>query len=201
VLYNRYALGNLIVNTLGSLQYTLATDTMLQSVESLSGSNTSGISAGMNYIGKDLIGQTFSLWFMQRIGKYSDRNPKLFFNSILGLQQTAMLAETLTFTATGSYMFLGVAGTANIAKNIAFCGTGAINARVIGEIVKTDSRENGEVYSHLTTIASLGSSFGMALGIGTIYLLPDPSTRAVLVPIIGALKYTVMRWSLKGIYL
>lgn len=200
-LYRRYAAGSFAINFLGSLQYTLATDTMLQSVETLAGSNTAGLSVGVNYIAKDFIGQTASLWFMHRIGKYADKNPKAFFNGIVGLEQTALLTETFTFLAQGSLGFLGLAGTANIAKNIAFCGAGAINAKVIGEIASKDSRQNGEIYSHLTTIASLGSSVGMAVGVGVIYALPDPSIRVFLVPMIGVVKYGIMRWTLKGLYL
>lgn len=190
-----------MVNVLGSLQYTLSTDTMLQSVESLADKDTAGISAGMNYIGKDLIGQTVSLWFMHKVGKYSDKNPNVFFKGTLALQQGALLAESLTFLVEDSLGFLAVAGAANVAKNIAFCGTGAINAKVIGEIVTADTRENGEVYSHLTTIASFGSSVGMALGVGVIYALPDPGIRLGLAPILGGIKYGIMRWSLQGIYL
>jgi len=200
-LYGRYVLGNLATNILGGMQYTLATDTMLQSVETIQGSDTSGISAGMNYIGKDIIGQTASLWFMQKIGKYSDRSPQKFFNGILSLQQAAILAETMTFLMPGNLAFLGLAGTANVAKNISFCGIGAINTKVIAKIAESDTRQNGEVYTHLTTIASLGSSLGMATGIFAIYMLPDPGIRMGLVPVIGAVKYSIMRWSLKGLYL
>lgn len=189
------------MNLIGALQYTLSTDTMLQSVEMVAGKDTAGLSAGVNYIGKDLIGQTASLWFMHKIGRYSDKNPKGFFRGILSLEQSALLAETMTFMVSDSLGFLVLAGSANIAKNIAYCGTGAINARVIAEIVRHDSRENGEVYSHLTTISSFGSSVGMALGVGVIYAMPNPESRVALVPLLGAVKYGVFRWTLNGVYI
>ena len=200
-LYRRYAISNFTVSLLGSLQYTLATDTMLQATGALAGSDTAVVSAGVNFIGKDLLGQTASLWFMHRIGKYSDRNPTTFFHGMIGLQQLALGVETLTFMTTTSVGFLGLAGTANVAKNIAFCGTGAINARVVSEIIKSDSRDTGEVYSHITTISSFGSSVGMALGVAGIYICPDPGLRAGIMPVLGLLKYMIMRHGLKGLYL
>ena len=199
--YIRYMTGHFLSSFLGSVQYTISTDTMIQTAGHISQENSAGISAGMNYMGKDILGQLGGMSISNKIGKYSDTDRLPYFKGLMGLYQISLLAETATFMVGSTQGFVVTAGLANIGKNVAFTGFGSITANVIPEIVAKDSRKNGEVYTKINIVGSLASSLGMSVGVGMIWLVPDPHERMGLGLAVGLCKYAVMRWGLEGVYL
>ncbi|MBL4898311.1 MAG: hypothetical protein JKX76_01560 [Colwellia sp.] len=135
--YKRYLRGCFSSNLLGAIEFTIATDSMLESVTSL---NTE-ISMTINFLGKDILGQLGCLGIVSKIGKYSDKSPTNFFKNTFYLQQACVLTESLTWIIPAfsnfhgsSALFFLTAGIANIGKNVSFINFGAINAKCIPKI-------------------------------------------------------------------
>ena len=76
--------------------------------------------------------------------------------------------------------FLPVAGFSNILLNISFISFGAINAKCIQNLANNNN--TGEIYSNISIVNTLGSSFGLLLGIGIVGLIPDHATRMCIIP-------------------
>ena len=91
------------------------------------------------------------------------------------------LASTPLVPSSG---FLVIAGTANILTNISFTGFGAINAKCI-QALSPDGTDIGEIYSKLTAVNTAASSIGLAAGVVITTLVPDPSARVALLPVLG----------------
>lgn len=190
--YRQYVGWSSISTVAISAQSVLATHSMLSVI-----GNVSEISASYNYVGKDIIGQTAGLWYMNKMGRDADKNPHKFINRSMTLQQSAVMLESVT-PLIDSSLFLPMAGISNTAKNISFVGFGAINAKVIQKIAGTD--KIGEVYSQVTMINTIGSSLGMLLGLLLATKIPCHTLRSCTVmPILGFIRYYTFKKSIQGL--
>jgi len=77
-------------------------------------------------------------------------------------------------------MFIPIAGIANVGKNIAATGMGAVNARVIQKLAEDNNI--GEIYAKISILNTLGSTIGMAIGLLIAARVPDHSMRLGLMP-------------------
>jgi len=189
--YLQYIGWSFASNCLVSTQSVLSVHSMLSAVD------TGGSDAvrTANYVGKDIIGQTGGLWYMSKMGKHSDKNPKkfLFYSNIV---QQASYVVTCCTPLCPSY-FLAIAGTANIMTNISFTGFGAINARCIQRLAVDDNI--GEIYAKISVINTLGSSIGMIVGLGITTAVPDHTLRLCLVPLIGVVRVYCYNKAVEGL--
>jgi len=191
--YMRYAGWSFVSNIAISAQSVLSTHSML----SVIGKSSSDIIASYNYVGKDIIGQSFGLWYMNRMGKEADSNPLKFVYKSMALQQSAIIIESVTPMLNPS-KFLFIAGLSNTAKNISFVGFGAVNAKVIQKIASPN--KIGETYSHITMINTIGSTIGMGLGLLIAAKIPSHTLRLyTAVPILGLIRYYTYKQSIKGL--
>lgn len=190
--YMQYVGWSFISNTLVSMESVLSTHSMLSVV----GKASSELAISTNYIGKDIVGQIGGLWYMHRMGKKADNDPKNFIKYSMIFQQTAIFAECAT-PLLPYWSFIGVAGCANIGKNIAATGVGAINAKIIQKLAQENN--TGEIYAKVSVLNTLGSSIGMGLGLGLAALVPDHTTRLCIMPIFTLLRFYSYKKSVQGL--
>lgn len=190
--YPTYVGWSLLSNMIGSIEGVLATHSMLSVV----GKESSELTISANYIGKDIIGQAGGLWYMNKMGKKADKEPKKFANYSIAFWEVSIWLEHATpfipFSA-----FLPVAGLATIGKNICCTGIGAVNMKVVHKLAQEDNI--GEIYAKISVLNTLGSSIGMGMGLGIAAAIPDHSTRLCLIPIFSILRVYSYKKSIKGL--
>jgi hypothetical protein len=191
-LYFQYMKWSFTSNIIVSIESVLGTHSML----SVIGQSSSEAIVSFNYIGKDLVGQMGSLFYLSRVGKHLDSNPKKFIKRSLIFQQLSLFLESMTPFIYSEY-FIITAGVANIGKNISFTGIGAGNTQVIQKLAINNNI--GEIYSHVTVLNTFGSSIGMCIGLMLIYYIPDHSLRLGLSPILAYFRILTFNKAIKGI--
>jgi hypothetical protein len=149
-----------------------------------------------NYIGKDIVGQVGGLFYMNKMGKKADKEPRKFLLYSNMFQQSSIFVECITPLLPSSY-FLPIAGVANMAKNISFTGFGAINARCIQILAEEDNI--GEIYAKISVLNTVGSSIGMIVGLGLVAAIPDHSLRLCLLPFLAAVRIWTFKKAISGI--
>ena len=188
--YKRFAGWSFISNVILSAEYAMCTHCMLTAIDSGSDVHRTG-----SYIGKDIIGQIGSLGYIAYYGKQADDNPKRFLTYSNVIQQTGIMAVSITPLYPS--IFLPVAGIANILSNISCVGIGALNAKCI----QTLSDDNlGEVYAKITMINTIGSSLGLCIGMGIVTLVPDHTQRLCILPILGFLRILTFDRAVKVLF-
>jgi hypothetical protein len=181
--YTKYVKWYLFTNLISSVEFVLSTHSMLSVVGSPVAGNSNMLS--INYISKDIIGQLGGLWYMNKMSKTVDKNPRNFSNKSLQLEQYAIAIECVT-PLLPVYAFVPVAGLCNISKNISYTGFGAINTKII-QMMATDNNL-GEIYSKITILNTLTTSFGMIIGLFITYKIPDHTQRLLLIPFLAWLR-------------
>lgn len=178
--YSKYIFWSSLSNMIISTETVLSTHSILSAVST---DNTELIRT-FNYIGKDIIGQIGSLYYISKHGENADKNPKKFLIYSNIIQQSSFMANCIT-PIFPSY-FLYIAGISNIAMNISFTSFGAVNARCIQNL----SKENniGEIYAKISIINTIGSSIGMISGLYLTLLFPEHESRLFLIPVLGILR-------------
>lgn len=190
--YLRYVFYNSSSLFISSLEVSLATDSMLQTV----GKDSASTNIAINYLGKDIIGQMLSLGVISQTGKYIDSSPKTFLKYCIVIQQVSVFVECCTPILPIEYFIL-VGALSNVGKCIAFTGFGGINAKVINEL--SDGKNHGEIYSKMTMINTITSSVGMGIGLIIGTFIPCHFTRLKILPFLGALRWYFFNKSLQGI--
>ena len=190
--YNRYVGWSCLSNVLISIESVLSTHSMLSVV----GHASTELTLSVNYIGKDIIGQIGGLYFMDKMGKKSDKDPPKFIKLSMGIQQYAIFMECAT-PLLPMYTFIPIAGVANIGKNIAATGVGAINAKIIQTLAQEDNV--GEIYAKISVLNTLGSTIGMGIGLFIAAKIPDHTTRLCLMPFITTMRIISYNNALKDL--
>ena len=103
----------------------------------------------------------------------------------MAFQQTSVFMECATPMLPIS-TFIPVAGLANVGKNIAFTGIGAVNAKIIATLAEDNNV--GEIYAKISVLNTLGSTIGMGLGLVIAAHIPDHTTRLGLMPILTMIR-------------
>lgn len=161
--YNHFLKWSLMSQVCGSSMGAICMDSLFHSV------STAYLS--YNYIGKDIVGQTGSLLFLHKYAKESDTNPRKYVNRSLAFEQTANFIEcAIQFLPTS--FFIPLVGLANVGKNISWISVGALNTKCIQSISKDG--DLGEVYTKIAALNTLASSLGMIIGLGFLYVVPNP---------------------------
>lgn len=188
--YLQFVGWSFVSNVLVSTETVLAADSILTSVDG----TCSDAMRTASYIGKDILGQMGSLYYISQVGSQADRKPLTFVKSSNVLQQASYgLICATPFLPTSC--FLPVAGLGNMLSTVSFTGFGAINGKCIYEL----GENRGEIYAKTSLVNTLGSTLGMALGVGVVALIPDHSTRLILLPILGIGRYYTFNWAIDGL--
>ncbi len=191
-LYGQYMGWSFVSNILVSAETVLAAHSVLAAVDC----GNSDTIRTMNYMGKDVIGQLASLKYMSTMGSQADKEPDTFIRSSNILQQASYGLVCITPILPVEF-FLPVAGFGNMCATIAFTGFGAINARCIRRLALDD--DVGEIYAKVTALNTLGSTIGMAAGIGMVAVIPDHATRMCLIPVLGIGRFYTYNWAIRGL--
>lgn len=191
-LYGQYMGWSFVSNVLVSAETVLAAHSVLAAVDC----GSSDTMRTMNYMGKDVIGQLASLKYMSTMGSQADKKPTAFVRSSNVLQQASYGLVCITPLLPVHY-FLPVAGFGNMCATIAFTGFGAINARCIKNLALDD--DVGEIYAKVCGLNTLGSTIGMAMGLGMVAIIPDHGMRMCLIPILGMGRYYTYNWAIEGL--
>lgn len=166
-----------INNFTTSISSVISTNSMLHSINIPNPSYESIIT--LNYVGKDIIGQFGSLLYSWKKGKNSDVEPlkHIIYGGIF--LQTSFFIENLTPLITNSSYILPILGFSNIIKNISFISIGSVNIQNIQKISK--GHNIGEIYSKISSINTIASTFGMVIGIVIIHFVPSHTIRTLFI--------------------
>jgi len=179
--YKKYVGWSCFSNFIMSIEGVLSTHSML----SVIGHTNSELNFSLNYIGKDIIGQLGGLYYMNKMGQKADKDHIKFIKYSMIFQQTSIFMECGTPLLPVSF-FIPVAGIANIGKNIAFTGIGAINAKIIGKLAKDNNI--GEIYAKISVLNTLASTIGMGVGLIIAARVPDHYMRLSIMPFFACIK-------------
>jgi glutamate N-acetyltransferase/amino-acid N-acetyltransferase len=152
---------------------------------SVVGQASTELTLSVNYIGKDIVGQIGGLYYMNKMGQKADKDPEKFVKYSMAFQQTAVFMECATPMLPIS-MFIPVAGLANVGKNIAATGIGAVNAKIIAKLAEENNV--GEIYAKISVLNTLGSTIGMGLGLAIAAKVPDHSMRMGIMPFLTMIR-------------
>ena len=161
---------------------------------SLMENNMDAIAVSMNFIGKDIIGQSLSLPIMNKISKME--HSKILKSSLL-IYEVSIFLECCT-PLMGNNYFIYLASLGNIGKNIGFTGYGAFNAHYINKM-SPDKDNISEIYSKVSIFSSIFFSAGMICGLGIVRLIPDHTNRLMLLPFLGILRYLIISYFINSI--
>lgn len=179
--YNQYIIQSSLSNCLLSAECVLSSHSML----SVFSNNNNAVNLSLNYLGKDIIGQTAALYAIHYFGKKIDQNPMYYIKYSIAMQQAALCLEWSTpFIPT--MWFIPVASIAYTCKMVSFAGIGAVNIKVLQKISSPDNL--GEVYSKTNVLNTLGSSVGMSVGLLLATAIPDHATRFLFFPILTTMR-------------
>ena len=189
--YYSYMKWSFLTNICVSAESALVTHNMLQVV-----GLQSELIRTVNYIGKDVIGQIGGLMYMSKMAINADKKPDKFLMYSHVIQQSSFFLTFIT-PLFPSY-FLVIAGVSNILTNVSFTGYGALNAKAIQELA-IDGSGVGENYAKITGVNTLGSSIGLALGIGLTALIPSYTARLLLLPFLASIRIYSFNRSMTGL--
>jgi hypothetical protein len=175
-----------------SAETVLSTHSMLATV----GMVSNELAVSTNYIGKDILGQIFGIFYMHKVGSSIDTDQRRFIRNSMIIQQLSTLMECST-PLLPTVCFLPVAAIANAGKNVSFMGFGAINATIIQKLALENN--TGEIYAKLTVINTVSSTLGMGTGLVIAGLVPSHSMRMLIVPILGVARYVAYTKSIEGL--
>lgn len=179
--YGKYVGWSCFSNFIISIESVLSTHSMLSVV----GQASTELTLSVNYIGKDIVGQIGGLYYMNKMGQKADKDPEKFVKYSMAFQQTAVFMECATPMLPIS-MFIPVAGLANVGKNIAATGIGAVNAKIIAKLAEENNV--GEIYAKISVLNTLGSTIGMGLGLAIAAKVPDHSMRMGIMPFLTMIR-------------
>ena len=94
----------------------------------------------VTYIGKDIIGQIGSLWYVNRHGKQADLNPKKHVTKNGIMQQLSFYMENFTPLLSPDHT-LPFLGMINAMKNVTYINIGAVNTSNLQKLA--DTHPNG----------------------------------------------------------
>lgn len=191
--YLNYMYWSAFSNFLISIESVLSTHSMLSTLSD----NTSSQNLSLNYISKDIIGQSFGLFVMNYVSKYIDSNPNKFLKHSLIFQQGATILECTTPLFPLS-LFIPIGAISNICKGISFIGIGGINAKIINKL-SINGDNIGEIYTKATIINTISTSIGMMLGLMITIYIPCHQSRLCFLPLLGVMRYYSFYKSINGI--
>lgn len=173
-------------NFLDSFQYTITTNSMLKSLNKNSTENL----ITMNFLCKDIVGQTSSVIFSDKVGKNVDSDIKKSGKRLVILKQCSAATELMTEIIPFKY-FIPMTCLSNAGKNISYAGFCSINAKIIQKNISKDNI--GEAYSKFCASNSISSSLGMLSGMAVIYFIPSFKLRLAIVVCVAPFRYYIMK--------
>lgn len=185
--YYSFIRWSFLSNVISSAQNVLGSHSMLSVISEA----PSELAVTLNYIGKDLIGQCCSLYYMNRSAKQVDQEIRPSLKKNAHIQNAASLLECAT-PLVPNYVFLPLAGLANVMKNVSFVGLGSINAIVIQ---RGGTANIGQLYTKITIVNTIASTVGSLVGLGLAAAVPDHGMRLLtIIPILAAIRsYTLFK--------
>lgn len=188
--YGRYISWSFLSNAAVSAESAMSVHSMLTAVDTGSDAIRTA-----NYIGKDIIGQLGGLGYMAHMGRKADAEPRKFLLYSNAIQQAAYLITCVTPLA--PEYFLPLAGCANILINLSFAGFGAINAKCIQTLAEEDNI--GEIYAKISMTNMIGSSLGLLVGLGLVFVIPDHYSRLYTLPVLAVIRVYTLNKAIEGL--
>ena len=162
--YGTYSIYAFLANTVSTATMVLSTQQLLMAV-GVGTASAAPISATLNWIIKDGVGQFGGILFASRISDQSsvniDNNPKRYRMVSSLTMDASSLLEVAAPLFPGS--FLLIASIANIGKNIAFLTASASRAKLHHELSRNDNL--GDITAKATSQSILSSLLGTGIGI------------------------------------
>ena len=188
--FNNFAIWSFVSNIAVSAELVISTHNMLNTLSLI---NTDYRT--LNYVSKDIIGQVGGLFFMSKIGKKIDLNPKkaLIVTNIL---QQSSLFSTL-FIPQVPQFFIPITGFSSILSNASFTIFGALNAKCIQTISKDDNNIC-EIYAKISLLNTLGSSIGLFLGLIVNSIIHNEGYRFLALAFFGSIRIITFNRAIKN---
>lgn len=164
--YAQYASLCFCSNVAGSAAMVLSTQALLHAALGISIVNSSVLSAGINWVIKDGVGQLGGIFFASKIGQTRglDTDPKKW------RMLSAMAMDISTFMEICTPLFPGyfllIASIANVGKNIGFLSASASKAALHQSLQSDSSHNLADLTAKAGSQAILASLVGTTVGIG-----------------------------------
>jgi hypothetical protein len=164
--YAQYASLCFCSNVAGSAAMVLSTQALLHAALGISIVNSSALSAGINWVIKDGVGQLGGILFASKIGRTKglDTDPKKW------RMLSAMAMDISTFMEICTPLFPGyfllIASIANVGKNIGFLSASASKAALHQSLQSDSSHNLADLTAKSGSQAILASLVGTTVGIG-----------------------------------
>jgi len=172
-----------------SVSSVISTNSMLSSITTITPSYQSIITT--NYIGKDIIGQVGGLLYAWKTGKGADSQSLKYITKGAVVLQASFYIENAAPLITDKLSVLPFLGFSSALKNISFISIGAVNAKNLQRLCKSNI---GECYSKAASINTISSTLGMICGIGVIYFIPSYTFRTtVILPAMSVISIYSLR--------
>lgn len=159
--------------------------------------NTALAAVSMNLIGKDILGQLFSIPFISKLSKYGDKHPMKYIrnNTILFGISNFIECSTPYFNES---LFIPIATLGNIGKNIGFTGFGSFNANIINKL-SNDKLNITELYSKMAMANTISYSLGMSFGLLFVTQIENQELKLCILPLSGFLRWLLIKKSVQGL--
>ena len=196
--FKRYIIYNCLSNIVCGIETTMSTYSMYTASGFVSEKEIDIYSILSNMIMKDSIGQIAFIPvipIMTSLSKYGDLKPLKFLGINIGIFEISTLIEHST-PLVSSYLFIPVAGIANIGKIIGLTGLSSFNIGMINKISKDNIIEMSSKISISSTITF---GIGSMIGLSIIKLIPNYEIRLGMIIPLSILRYWLIKQSVKGL--
>lgn len=165
-------------STLSSVEYAISTHCLLNSISTVS--TTTPIVT--NFLTKDMVGQIGGLLLLSRLKTWPSHHIVV---SSCVLVQSALFCDVMVTVYPHYVIPLSI--TSTILKNVSYTLVSSVNIRVLNSVVHKD--QLGESYIGYSSLSTITSSLGMAIGLGFVhYELWLP-----VVCVSGLVRYNLLR--------
>lgn len=165
---------SICANVLASATSVMSTHALLAAVTM----RPSELAVTVNYVSKDMVGQLVGAAVAGTTAYNADRRPMGYITACSALLSTATILEACTPLLTEA-AFIPVGAAANVAKNVAWIGSGAMTAKAVREF--STAGDSANAYAKLASVNTVASTVGLAGGMAVVAFVPSHTVRVMFV--------------------
>ncbi len=192
--YKKYLLYSSLSNIICGFESIISTHSMF-SASGIGKENIELASVSLNLLGKDIVGQVFSIPFINKMSKIGNIKPLKYAKINIAIFEGANFLECIT-PFLYSQLFIPLASLGNIGKNIGFTGFASFNANAISKL-SIDKTNIIELYSKISMINSVSYSFGMAIGLFFVTFSTNIALKFSILASCGIIRYFCIKKSVE----
>lgn len=192
--YKKYILYSSLSNIICGFESIISTHSMF-SASGIGKENIELASISLNLLGKDIIGQVFSIPFINKMSKIGNIKPLKYAKINIVIFESSNFLECIT-PFLHPQLFIPLASLGNIGKNVGFTGFASFNANAISKL-SIDKTNIIEIYSKITILNSLSYSFGMSIGLCFVTFSNNIGLKFFILSCCGFIRYFCIKKSVE----